>query len=316
MGFGYRICGIDLESPVELHARPLPAGAAPRVRVEFEPDRPIPFGEPPGKVLARYTVRRSGYVLIEQDEHFVQRVFGICDFTLDKSLTFGRLAMSPAVGRRMAPIMLAGNLITAIATLRGGAVLHAGAVTWNGLTIAVTGPSGAGKSTTLAFLCAHGARMLAEDALSLEVRDDGVWGHSGSHELRLRPRSLPVMSQLDGAVAATEDARYGIRLPAAGVDAARIDVVVIPQPARDREKLACDVLDLQDALMRLMSFPRILGGCSPEWRRATFKAAARLSAQAPTVVAQLPWGPPFAPELGADLLSALERTVGARAKSA
>lgn len=316
MGFRYRLCGIDLESPVELSARALPTDVAPRITVEFDDDRPIPASAPPGDVLARYSQRTSGYVLAEQDDRYVQRIFGICDFSVNRSLTSAHLAMSPSLGREFAAILLAGNLVSGLATLEGGAVLHAGAVTWEGLTIAVAGCSGAGKSTSLAMMCAHGARVLAEDTLRLDVRGPQVWGLSGSHELRLRARSLDVVSGLNAAVVFTGDGRYGVRTRSADVDAARVDVVVIPQPSRDCDRLRLEVLDPKDALMRLMSYPRILGCCRATEKRALFKAAARLSAQAPTVVARLPWGPPFPTELGAELLLSVDDLVRARARTA
>ena len=316
MGFRYRLCGIDLESPVELSARALPTDVSPRVAIEFDDERPIPASVPSGEVLARYSRRRSGYVLTEQEDRYVQRIFGICDFSVNRSLTRARLTMSPSVGREFSGILLAGNLVTGLATLERGAVLHAGAVTWEGLTIAVTGCSGAGKSTLLAMMCAHGARVLAEDALRIDVRGPQVWGLSGSHVIRLRPRSLEVVSEMKTTVVPTADGRYGVRTPSADVDAARVDVVVIPQPTPDCDRLRLEVLDPKDALMRLMSYPRILGCCRAAERGALFSAVARLSAQAPTIVARLPWGPPFPTELGAELLGSVDDLVRARAKTA
>ena len=281
----------------------------------FDEERPVPFAEPPGNVLARNVARRSGHVLVEQEDGYLQRIFGVCDFNVNKSLTLGRLSMSPSVGRGFASVLLAGNLVTGLVMLGGAAVLHAGAVVWDGLRIAVTGPSGAGKSTALAMMCTQGAEVLAEDALRLDIRGDRVWGYSGSHEIRLRPRSLDVASGMNVPIVATKDARYGLRTPSARVDAAPIDVVVIPQPSRECDRLGVEVLQPQDALLRLMSYPRMLGCRSAAARGALFRGAARLAAVAPVVVARLPWGPPFAPALGAELLASVESLVRSRSKA-
>jgi hypothetical protein len=309
MGHGYRICGIDLDSPVELCARPLPRGAVPRIHIELGEDRPIPFAAPPGRVVAKRTERNTGHILVEQEDGYVHRIYGLCDFAVDKSITTAHLSMSSSVGRDFAAVLLGGTLVTTLALLDGGAVVHAGAVEWNGLTIAVAGASGAGKSTSLALMCAQGAKLLAEDALRLDIRDDSVWGLSGCHEVRLRPRSLDVASLLNVPVVTTPDARYSLRVPSAGVDSSRLDIVVFPEPSEECDQPSFEILTAQDALFRLLSYPRISGLCDQAAKAASFRSLARLAAHAPTVVARLPWGPPFPASLGAELLSSLERIV-------
>ncbi len=59
--------------------------------------------------------------------------------------------------------------------LRGGLSLHASAVAFGHRAILLVGPSGAGKSTAAGELCIRrGARLLADDMASLDVRADSV----------------------------------------------------------------------------------------------------------------------------------------------
>lgn len=58
--------------------------------------------------------------------------------------------------------------------MRGGFVLHGGAVVMPGSTgaIAIAGPSGAGKSTVIGALCQRGAGVVGDDTLSLTIKAD------------------------------------------------------------------------------------------------------------------------------------------------
>jgi len=309
MGFRHRLCGLDLESPVKLIAHSPTERREPTLRITLDEERPVPFAEPAGTLLARDVRRRSGSILTERDDAYVQRVFGACEFEIDKKLTRGRLRMSPAVGNELASTLLAGSIAATVAYLSAGAVMHAGAVCWQGLTIAVAGSSGRGKSTTLAMLCSHGARLLAEDTLRLEIRDDDVWGFSGSHLLRLRPRAHSVAARIPGPLVTTADSRYGVLAPCVEADSLPLDVVVIPAPSRACSQPRLDVLAPRDALLRLMSFPRILGCRGGAGERALFASAARLAARVPTVVAHMPWGPPFRAESASELLESVREIV-------
>lgn len=72
--------------------------------------------------------------------------------------------------------MLIATALPALLWARGGIVLHAAAAIFPGSqsAVAVAGASGAGKSTWLAQALAAGARIVADDALHLQVADDLV----------------------------------------------------------------------------------------------------------------------------------------------
>ena len=65
------------------------------------------------------------------------------------------------------------------AVLQGFELLHASAVSLNGVAIAFAGPSGVGKTTLMSRLVARGAGLLCDDALSLEHVSGELVAHPG-----------------------------------------------------------------------------------------------------------------------------------------
>lgn len=53
--------------------------------------------------------------------------------------------------------------------------LHATCVAVEGCGVLITGPSGAGKSGLALALMAHGARLVADDRVTLSVEDGALW---------------------------------------------------------------------------------------------------------------------------------------------
>ncbi len=58
--------------------------------------------------------------------------------------------------------------------LRDTVTLHATCVSIDGRGVLVTGPSGAGKSSLALALMAHGARLIADDRVTLSTRDTAL----------------------------------------------------------------------------------------------------------------------------------------------
>lgn len=53
--------------------------------------------------------------------------------------------------------------------------LHATCVAVEGRGVLITGPSGSGKSSLALALMAHGARLVADDQVTLSLRDGALW---------------------------------------------------------------------------------------------------------------------------------------------
>lgn len=79
---------------------------------------------------------------------------------------------------------VAGRVLATALHARGVLTLHASAVALSGGAVAFLGPKGAGKSTLAAALLAEGARMMADDALPVEV-EAGARARPGLPRLRL-----------------------------------------------------------------------------------------------------------------------------------
>lgn len=305
--YRYRICGIDMESPVPLSAAETTREQSSTVRIRMGKERPIPFRDPAGTPIARFARRQQGYALVRSADGYVLRVFGACELSVSADFTEAVLSMSPSLGAEFASIFLAGTLVSGLALIQSHPVLHAGAARCEGRTLAFAGHSGAGKSTLLAALCAEGARVLVDDALRIETRKAELWGYAGASELRLRPRSLPLAQRVPGATLRPKaDARYGLLVPQAGVDSTRVDAVLIPELDRHVTRTELTRVTPRDALFRLLALPRLPGCIEPKARHAMFSTLAELSRHVPVAIIKTPWGPPFSERLGRDILKRVE----------
>jgi hypothetical protein len=82
--------------------------------------------------------------------------------------------------------LLVGQLLPLVATLRGLEVLHASAVAFDGGALVFTAPPGAGKTSLALRLVLAGARLLTDDAVSIDGRGDRLMAHPGSGGLGVR----------------------------------------------------------------------------------------------------------------------------------
>lgn len=120
---------------------------------------------------SHFTVRRGewGYWLSFDD-------FGRYAVSLD-GRDVACEADAVAVGR--SERFLFAQVLPLAAVLQGLDVVHASAVAWDGGVVAFVGPSGAGKTTLATRLVAREAALITDDALALEMRDDGIVAHPG-----------------------------------------------------------------------------------------------------------------------------------------
>ncbi len=59
--------------------------------------------------------------------------------------------------------------------MTGDLTLHATCVAVEGRGVLITGPSGTGKSSLALALMAHGARLVADDRVTLSLREGALW---------------------------------------------------------------------------------------------------------------------------------------------
>jgi hypothetical protein len=82
--------------------------------------------------------------------------------------------------------LLVGQVLPAVATLRGAEILHASAIALDGHAIAFAGDPGLGKSSLAVQLMLRGARLVSEDALAITASDGKVMVAPGAGLLNLR----------------------------------------------------------------------------------------------------------------------------------
>lgn len=76
--------------------------------------------------------------------------------------------------------LLIAQVLPFAAVLRGLEAFHASAVLKDGRAVAFVGRSGAGKSSLALELCRHGATLIADDVLALEILEQRLMAHPGT----------------------------------------------------------------------------------------------------------------------------------------
>ena len=181
-------------------------------------------------------------------------------------------------------------------------MLHASAVDVGGVALAFAAPSGGGKSTMATLLCADGATVVTDDVLRVE---DDHTVRLGATGLRLRKGAdtLAGLFAPDGAPGSrrSADDRQVLTPQAATTADLPLAAVVVPYPARRLRHVRVERRDAKDGLFDLLSFPRLLGWEAPEVLAGQLTRLGRLVGAVPVYRARVPWGPPFAPTLAAEL---------------
>lgn len=179
----YYICGLTVETDLDLAPVPLVNAGTPDVRLFVRPALPelqcewfhqriMSDGTPwmdVGKVGPDYFLRFPGMV----------------DFEV--SPTRGEIAISlrSELSEQTIQHLFADQVVPLYIACLGRTVLHASAVSLPGGAVAFIGKSGAGKSTLAASFCQEGVQLIADDCLVLEQRDQGLYCTPSYPGLRL-----------------------------------------------------------------------------------------------------------------------------------
>lgn len=302
----YELHGLRIRSEVPLAARPADAGDDVDLTVRW--DAPIAGDSPPaGRVMARLRLGLGGgYTHVATGSGYELDYHGICRMQVSPDHASLCIHPRPAGPVELVPLLVAGNALAFVLTLRGEAVLHASAVELDGAVLAFAGDPGMGKSTLAALLCAAGGRLVADDVLRLATRGR-VTCFTGGPELRLRPSAAALVAAL-GAPGAGRAADGRLVLRPADLPPPRdrlpLTSVVIPRPSRGITALTDRRLPAAEALVTLMRYARVAGLEAPELLRGQFESLGLVARSVPIVAADIPWGPPFQPELVAQLVRA------------
>jgi hypothetical protein len=272
------------------------------VRVRVGEPADVPAETPQGEVLAGLDVATARYAAVARGERVLVRFFGTAEFEVDVTSGDVTVTADPAASPDLVSVLLAGNVLALLLGLRGDHVLHATAVELGGKVVALAGGSGAGKSTLGALVCAGGAKLVGDDLL----RISGNACFRGTSEIRLRP-SASAITELFAPERrrATGDGRTAVRPEPSAHAMPRIDAIVFPHARRDGRPFGVTRLGERAALERLMLAPRVAGWRAAEPLRTQFRGAGELAERVPVFTADVPWGPPFAPDLAERLEAAL-----------
>jgi hypothetical protein len=259
---------------------------------------------PSGEVIAELVAEdRRFYTGVDQGERYVLRIHGICDFVVSRSLAEVECLPRPDSDPEVLALLVRGGLLAFVLGLGGTCVLHASVVETDDGSVAFVGASGMGKSTLAALACRDGARFVSDDLLRLDDERRPGWIGCSS-ELRLRPGAAPMASGQDWSGRDTVDERLALKPPGPKQASGRIAAVVIPAPSRSEPELSVSRVDPVEAIFVLSSFPR-MAWTAPSIVAGQFEGITRLADAVPVYFARVPWGPPFAEDLGTELLAAV-----------
>lgn len=214
-----RAFGLALDAAFPLLGADEGAGPSPprRVRLSLE---------------ARMELRRSWRPTASRRLSARRRPNGRLAFSVDEDAEAGHLIRSEPFGSFLihagaasiacAPVpktpwrwqrFLTGQVLPFAALLRGLEILHASAVAVAGEAHAFIGASQAGKTTLATHLVGHGARLVTDDVLALELVDGGgVLAHPGVGLMNVRHETVATLPPDGVARLGTEVGRDGSAL--------------------------------------------------------------------------------------------------------
>lgn len=264
---------------------------------------------PRGRMLAQRSVNDTTIMsIVETDEGDVLHIPQLFQAVIDRRAGLVRYTADARGEAGIAPILLAGSVLSAYLLLEGAFVLHASAVHVDALggAVAVVGSSGMGKSTVATLLAAAGGRLITDDVLRLDAVPGGLVCRPGATETRLRDKTRELIEQLGRSGRATADGRLAVAFEFQEQDSPLV-AVLLPRPSPDRDRVELDRLSGVQALQEILRHPRLPGWIDPVSTGRQFAATASLVRTVPVYEAWLPWGPPFPHGFGEQILTELAR---------
>jgi hypothetical protein len=298
----YELYGLRVRSEICLDA-PTVSARAIDLSARWGVSRRVPAEPPPGELLADLRLANgSGYTHTRTTAGYTLRFYGTCEVRLDRARRSARVHLDPDADPGLVPILIGGNVLAFILTLAGECVLHASAVAVGDGALAFAGGTGSGKSTLAALLCASGAMLVTDDLLRVEPVSGRCF--PGARQIRLRQSATDLTRRFPAAATRpTADQRLAVQLRDSPVLPVRLRAVVIPRRSRACRTLRLERLSLPNAAFRLTGCARVAWWRASEQIRQHFERAGHVAARIPVYEAEIPWDPPFAPELAGALLA-------------
>jgi hypothetical protein len=95
----------------------------------------------------------------------------------------------------------------------------------------------------------------------------------------------------------SSDARDVLRPAHSERDQLPLAAILMPFPQRDTDAISLRRLSAMDAVLALVRYPRLLGWSDAEVLAGQFDQLAAIAQRVPCFSVDVPWGPPFAPDL-------------------
>jgi hypothetical protein len=294
---------------------PLPQGlevvgaGEPDLELSLGPETEPTMARPEGHLMAAHELSETAWY------HFVRRPDGsyflrysaVCDFEVSADLKRATIFPVRGLDADRLSVFATGGLPAFVLMMRGELVLHASAVERNGAVVAFVGPSGMGKSTIAALCCSDGARLVTDDVLRIDLSDGGARCHLGASELRLRKSSGELAGLFDErpGLRGTGDGRTALAPPMAPDELFPLAAVIVPLVDREVAELSLERQAGMPALLSILSFPRLPGWADAPSQAVYTERLTALVNRIPVYVANVPWGPPFPPDLASQLFEQL-----------
>ncbi|MDH4145944.1 MAG: hypothetical protein OEY23_12355 [Acidimicrobiia bacterium] len=287
----YRMHGLTVDSAIPLdagHAEVATGRDAADLRfVAGCVDEATPVADPllswafEGGTTIRLVETGAGYLLTFADW---------CRFEFDRTASRVVVESLSEHGARMVPVLLNGWVVATALHLRGHHVLHASAVTLDGVAVAFMGNSGMGKSTIAALLTLAGATLLADDVLRVDCDGRSAWAQRGVASARLRPAAQALALAAGAGAHESVDGRIVLSPPPdQGPERVPLGAVVVPWPSRDADEPSLDWLSPPLAVVELGAYPRVYEWHDAAARRRDFGHAVRLSQAVRVAHLRVPW---------------------------
>jgi hypothetical protein len=191
----YTAFGLRLEADPSIDLSRLglgraPGGEGPRTRLSLDPEELERRWAPLSAAAKRMRAVRQGdgvvlTVDLAEPAGYLLRAEGVGRMLV--ALDGSQVLCDPLAGSSDWEFILPAQVLPLAATLCGHEVLHAAGLVLGGRAALFTGAPGAGKSSLAAALSRRGARLLSDDCVALERRDDGsLLAHPGAGVLYLR----------------------------------------------------------------------------------------------------------------------------------